>query len=111
MVHFKFYSAAFASSPGLPPVEPDWPGCAVAGPENRILDAMRRATAREGISVCPETAACILAVEIMVSDDRINRDERVLVFNTGSATKYVETVSLDLPVIADPDKFDYESIA
>ncbi|MCH9002146.1 MAG: threonine synthase, partial [Planctomycetes bacterium] len=53
----------------------------------------------------------ILAVEIMVSDDRINRDERVLVFNTGSATKYVETVSLDLPVIADPDKFDYESIA
>ncbi len=86
-------------------------GCAVAVPENRILDAMRRATAREGISVCPETAACILAVEIMVSDDRINRDDRVLIFNTGSATKYVETVSLDLPVIADPDKFDYESIA
>ena len=86
-------------------------GCAVAAPENRILDAMRHATAREGISVCPETAACILAVEIMVSDDRINRDDRVLVFNTGSATKYVETVSLDLPVIAEPENFDYQSIA
>ncbi|MCH8243855.1 MAG: threonine synthase, partial [Planctomycetes bacterium] len=86
-------------------------GCAVAAPENRILDAMRHATAREGISVCPETAACILAVEIMVSDDRINRDDRVLVFNTGSATKYVEMVSLDLPVIAEPENFDYQSIA
>ena len=47
----------------------------------------------------------------MVSDDRINRDDRVLVFNTGSATKYVETVSLDLPIISEPEKFDYESIA
>ena len=86
-------------------------GCAVAAPENRILDAMRHATAREGISVCPETAACILAVEMLVTDDRIHRDDRVLVFNTGSATKYVETVSLDLPIISEPEKFDYESIA
>ena len=86
-------------------------GCAVAAPENRILDAMRHATAREGISGCPETAACILAVEIMVSDDRINRDDRVLVFNTGSATKYVETVALDLPIISEPENFDYQSIA
>ena len=86
-------------------------GCAVAAPEDRIIEAMRRATAMEGISVCPETAACILAVEMLVSDDRINRDDRVLVFNTGSATKYVETVSLDLPIISDPANFDYKSIA
>jgi len=82
-------------------------GCAIAAPESQILDAMHRATAMEGVSICPETAACVLAVEQMAADGRVKPDERVVIFNTGAATKYVETVALNLPVVSDPNTFDY----
>ena len=38
-------------------------GCAVAVPESRIVKSMRQGLAAEGISFCPEAAACILAIE------------------------------------------------
>ena len=82
-------------------------GCAVAVPESRIVDAMTRAVAAEGISVCPEAAACILATERLLRESRIAPHERIILFNTGAATKYVETVPLDLPTITDPRRVDY----
>jgi threonine synthase len=82
-------------------------GCAVAVPESRIVDAMTRAVAAEGISVCPEAAACVLAIERLLRESRIAPHERIILFNTGAATKYVETVPLDLPTITDPRRVDY----
>jgi len=86
-------------------------GCAVAIPEARIQEAMGRAVRLEGVSVCPEAAACVLAVERLVADGRIRRRDRVIIFNTGAATKYVEAVPLDLPVIDDPAAVDFDLIA
>ncbi len=86
-------------------------GCAVAVPEDRIAREMPRASAAEGIAFCPEAAACILAVEQLSRDGRIRPHERVVVFNTGSACKYIETVPLDLPTIPDPTKVDYTRFA
>ncbi len=86
-------------------------GCAVAVAEDRIAEAMRRSTALEGISICPESAACVLAIERMVSDGRIAPHERVVLFNTGAATKYIETVPLTLPRIENPRDFDLALLA
>ncbi len=85
-------------------------GCAVAVPEAKIKDAMRRAIAAEGIAICPEAAACVLATEQLVSDGRISPSDRVVLFNTGSSAKYIEAVSLDLPVIENPGDVDYTAL-
>ena len=86
-------------------------GCAVAVVEHRIPEAMRRSAAAEGVSICPEAAACVLAIEQLVSDGRIAPTDRVVLFNTGAATKYVETVPLTLPRIENPREFDIARLA
>jgi threonine synthase len=82
-------------------------GWAVAVDETRIAEAMQMATAAEGISFCPESAACVLGIEKLRADGRIGLDDRVVLFNTGAGTKYAEVVPLDLPVLRDPDNVDY----
>jgi threonine synthase len=82
-------------------------GWAVAANESRIAEAMQMATAAEGISFCPESAACVLGIEKLRADGRIGPDDRVVLFNTGAGTKYAEVVPLDLPVLRDPDNVDY----
>ncbi|MCH7838703.1 MAG: threonine synthase [Planctomycetes bacterium] len=86
-------------------------GCAVAVPEDRIVQAMHMAIGAEGISLCPEAATGVLAVEALVRDGRIEPHERVVIFNTGSACKYVEAVPLDLPTIPEPANVDYARFA
>ncbi|MHC4695739.1 MAG: threonine synthase [Planctomycetota bacterium] len=85
-------------------------GCAIAVPEASIAGAMRRAIAAEGISICPEAAACVQAVEMLRHSGWIAPDDRVVLFNTGAATKYVETLQTDLPTISDPGNTDYASL-
>jgi threonine synthase len=78
-------------------------GMAIAGDERRIVEWMRRSMSLEGISVCPETAICFDCLETLCAFGRIGPDEKVIVFNTGAAQKYVEAVPLDLPRL-DKDK-------
>jgi len=86
-------------------------GWAVAVPESRIVKAMRQAAAAEGIALCPEAAACVLALELSLAEDRIGPANRVVVFNTGAAAKYGEVLPVDLPVIDDSSQIDYASCA
>ncbi len=72
-------------------------GVARAAREEAIAAWTRRACAAEGISVCPETAACLDVLETMVAAGEVARDERVVVFNTGAAQKYVEVLDVELP--------------
>jgi threonine synthase len=81
-------------------------GRAVAVPESKIIPAMRWANALEGISVCPESAAGVVAIESLAAQGHISPDETVVLFNTGAATKYIETVRLDLPMIERPLEAD-----
>ncbi len=85
-------------------------GCAVAVDETKILAAMHEAVAMEGISICPEAAACALAIEQLAADNRIKPGERIVLFNTGAATKYLETIPRDLPTIEDPHNVDYANL-
>ena len=68
---------------------------------------MKRATSLEGVSLCPESAVCLDALEAMLADGRVKRGERVVVFNTGAAQKYPEIVRLDLPRLDVTRPIDY----
>lgn len=81
-------------------------GCAVAVSESRIPEAMRRAVACEGIPICPESAACVLAIEQLVAKGWIGRSERVVLFNTATAAKYAEVTAPSLPLIENPQTVD-----
>ncbi|WP_439624595.1 threonine synthase [Gemmata sp.] len=85
-------------------------GTAEVGAEAKIGAWMKRASAAEGISVCPETAVCFDVLERMVAAGRVKQDERVVVFNTGAAPKYLEALPADLPRI-DKDRVDWSLIA
>ena len=74
-------------------------GAAAAVPEGKIIPAMKAAIADEGLSICPESAACVPAAEGLVASGKIARDDRVVIFNTGAATKYVEACAVEPPVI------------
>jgi threonine synthase len=72
-------------------------GKAVAGREARIGEWVRRVSGLEGISVCPETAVCFDVLETLVGRGDVTADERVVVFNTGAAQKYLEALPAELP--------------
>ena len=84
-------------------------GKAVAGSEAKIGEWMRRASSAEGISICPETAVCFDVLERMAKAGEIRADERVVVFNTGAAPKYLEALPADLPSI-DKNNVDWDRI-
>jgi threonine synthase len=85
-------------------------GCAIAGRETRVVEWMRRVASTEGIAVCPETAVCFDCLEQLLADGRVSPDEHVVVFNTGAAQKYPETVPLDLPLLDRDRPIDYEGL-
>jgi threonine synthase len=72
-------------------------GKAIAGREGRIGDWVHKASGAEGISVCPETAVCFDVLEMLVERGEVKADERVVVFNTGAAQKYLEALPAQLP--------------
>ncbi len=83
-------------------------GRAVAVEEGRIREWMALGAGLEGISICPETAACIGALERLVAEGWIAPHERVVVFNTGAAQKYPEAMAVDLPRIDKDRPIDWD---
>jgi threonine synthase len=67
-------------------------GTALAVPEAVIEPWMRKAISLEGLSICPETAVCLGALEMLLARGDIRPDERIVLFNTGAAQKYPEAV-------------------
>jgi threonine synthase len=72
-------------------------GRAMRCAESRIAELTREACSAEGIAVCPETAACLGALEQAVADGHVDRDATVVVFNTGAVQKYVEVMDAAVP--------------
>ncbi len=82
-------------------------GCAVAVSEKRITEWMRLATEAEGISVGPESAACIGAAESLLSSGWLTPHERVVLFNCGGARKYPKLIEAVLPRLDKDDVPDW----
>jgi len=85
-------------------------GVAVATPEADIPKWMRLASGQEGIALCPETAVCFGALELLLKRRTIKKDDRILVFNTGAAQKYPEAINEQLPLIDISKPIDWESL-
>ena len=84
-------------------------GLAAAADEDRLLWWAQRASALEGISICPEAGACIGVLEKLIADRAVDRDERIVIFNTGAAQKYLEVIRTELPTLEQP--VDWQALA
>jgi len=63
-------------------------GEAVAVDEAEMAEAAHRAGSLEGIDACPEGGAAIAALRRLRESGRLDRDETIVVFNTGTGLKY-----------------------
>ena len=79
-------------------------GTAVAVPDAEIHEAMNLIARSEGLLACPEGAATVATALHLRENGFLNPDDRVVLYNTGSALKYPESIPLDLPLI-EPDVF------
>jgi len=85
-------------------------GVALATPEADIPKWMQLASSKEGIALCPETAVCYGALEVLLKRGKIKKTDRILVFNTGAAQKYPEAVHEQLPRIDISKPIDWSRI-
>jgi threonine synthase len=86
-------------------------GLALTGSEGRIVEWMRHVASLEGIGICPETAVCFDCLEKLRLTGQVRPDDEVVVFNTGAAQKYPETVPFDLPRIDKDRPIDYAGLS
>ena len=85
-------------------------GAAIGVEEDRIGEWLRLGMSREGISICPETGACIGAVEKCLEEGIIGASDRVVVFNTGAAQKYSEALECVIPSVDKDSPIDWNAI-
>ena len=78
-------------------------GTALAVSDEAMVADMEVLAREEGISAAPEGAATLSALRLLLDRGLLQRDEPIVLFNTGAAWKYGELQSPpDLPVL-DPD--------
>ncbi len=63
-------------------------GGAVAVSDERLVAAERRMAEMEGIDAAPEGGATLAALQILLERGEVQRDERVVLFNTGAGWLY-----------------------
>jgi len=85
-------------------------GLAVATPERDIPKWMRLGASAEGLAICPETAVCLGALELLLKQGKIRPSDRIVVFNTGAAQKYPEAVNEQLARIDVTQPIDWAGI-
>jgi len=66
-------------------------GTAVAVTDEELIKATREIGATEGIFCAPEGAACLPALKKLIKSGEVKHGERVVLFNTGSGVKYMES--------------------
>jgi len=68
-------------------------GTAITVTDDELIAATKQIGSAEGIFCAPEGAACLPALKKMMKDGSVKPDERVVLFNTGSGVKYLESFS------------------
>lgn len=85
-------------------------GCAVAVQESKIEAWMQRTISDEGVSICPESATCVGALEMLAETGWIGVDDRVVIFNCASARKYSDLINPALPKLKDAATVDWDRL-
>jgi len=68
-------------------------GVAIEVSDDDILKEMRRVASSEGVFLCPEGAATVVALRQLVAENSVRSTDTVVLFNTGSGYKYYEYLS------------------
>jgi threonine synthase len=85
-------------------------GAARAARERSLRPWMDRAGALEGLALCPEAAACLDVLAALAREGSVRREERVVVFNTAAAQKYVELLDAPAPLVRRGEAPDWEAL-
>ena len=67
-------------------------GTAVAVSDAALLAGQKRLAEDEGVLACPESGATLAALEQLLAEGWIGREEQVVLFNTGTGLKYPDTL-------------------
>lgn len=86
-------------------------GRAIGVAERTLRCWMELGMTLEGIAICPETAACLGALDQLAREGWIRPDERVVIFNTGAVQKYPEAMAVELPSLDKNQPLDWDWIA
>ncbi len=70
-------------------------GTAIAVTDEELIAATREIGASEGVFCAPEGAACLPALRKLIAAGYVKDSERVVLFNTGSGVKYMESFAAD----------------
>jgi threonine synthase len=68
-------------------------GTAVAVTDEELIAATREIGSLEGVFCAPEGAACLPALRKLIDTGLVKENDRVVLFNTGSGVKYMESFS------------------
>lgn len=75
-------------------------GTAIAVSDTELIDAGIQLAREEGLFIAPEGAACVSALEKLLNIGFLKRDEKIVIYNTGSGLKYLEAYSTRFPRLA-----------
>jgi threonine synthase len=67
-------------------------GVAIAVSDDELIAAVDEIGACEGLFVAPEGAACVPALRSLSDRKLVEKDERIVLFNTGAGIKYLEAL-------------------
>ncbi len=82
----------------------DSAGTAVAVSDQELIDAGVELATREGIFAAPEGAASVAALRKLLASGFLEGDERIVILNTGSGLKYLETYATRFPRVASSEQ-------
>jgi threonine synthase len=68
-------------------------GTAIAVTDEELIAATSEIGALEGVFCAPEGAACLPALKKLIESGLVKSSDRVVLFNTGSGVKYMESFS------------------
>ncbi len=72
-------------------------GTAIAVSDGEMIDAGVELASDEGIFAAPEGGACVAALKTLLANGFLKRNERIVIYNTGSGLKYLEAYSGRFP--------------
>src|SRR5215216_5961062 len=70
-------------------------GTAIAVTDEELIAATGEIGSAEGVFCAPEGAACLPALQKMIEAGEVSSRDRVVLFNTGSGVKYMESFAAD----------------
>jgi threonine synthase len=85
-------------------------GIALAVSDKEIMGAMEMMAKKEGIFPCPEGAATLAALTRLTQEGKVDHDEQVVLFNTGSGLKYTDLFEVNAITVDPDDEFDYRRL-